>query len=103
MNKTGTYRTFGEFYPFYLSEHTRRTTRRLHFTGSSLAIALVIAAIVTHIWWLFAVALVQAYMFAWLGHFFFEHNKPATFKYPFFSFCGDWRMWWEMLTGKMQF
>jgi hypothetical protein len=97
------YRTFGEFYPFYLSEHANRTTRRLHFVGTSVALVLLIASVVTQNWWLIAVALVQGYAFAWVGHFFFEHNKPATFKYPRFSFMGDWRLWWEILTGKLRF
>jgi hypothetical protein len=97
------YRTFGEFYPFYLSEHANRTTRRLHFVGTSVALVLLITSVVTQNWWLIAVALVQGYAFAWVGHFFFEHNKPATFKYPRFSFMGDWRLWWEILTGKLRF
>ncbi|HWW28808.1 MAG TPA: DUF962 domain-containing protein [Steroidobacteraceae bacterium] len=97
------YRTFGDFYPFYLSEHANRTTRRLHFIGTSVALVLLITSVVTQNWWLIAVALVQGYAFAWVGHFFFEHNKPATFKYPGFSFMGDWRLWWEILTGKLPF
>jgi hypothetical protein len=97
------YRTFGDFYPFYLSEHANRTTRRLHFIGTSVALVLLITSVVTQNWWLIAVALVQGYAFAWVGHFFFEHNKPATFKYPGFSFMGDWRLWWEILTGKLRF
>jgi hypothetical protein len=97
------YRTFGDFYPFYLSEHANRTTRRLHFVGTSVALVLLIASVVTQNWWLIAVALVQGYAFAWVGHFFFEHNKPATFKYPGFSFMGDWRLWWEILSGKLRF
>ena len=97
------FRSFADFYPFYLSEHANRVSRRLHFTGSSIAIALVIAAIVTQTWWLIAVALVQGYAFAWIGHFFFEHNRPATFKYPGYSFVGDWRMWWDIVSGKIAF
>ena len=97
------YRTFGDFYPFYLSEHANRTTRRLHFIGTSVALVLLITSVVTQNWWIIAVALVQGYAFAWVGHFLFEHNKPATFKYPGFSFMGDWRLWWEILTGKLPF
>ncbi len=97
------FNSFGDFYPFYLSEHANRVSRRLHFTGSSIAILLVIAAIVTQTWWLIAVAVVQGYAFAWVGHFFFEHNRPATFKYPGYSFIGDWRMWWDMIRGKIAF
>lgn len=94
------YRSFSEFYPFYLSEHANQTSRRLHFTGTSIAILLIIASLVTRHWWLSAIALLQGYAFAWVGHYFFEHNRPATFKYPGFSFMGDWRLWWEMLIGK---
>ena len=97
------YRSFGDFYPFYLSEHANRISRRLHFSGTSVALALLIASMVTQKWWLIALALVQGYAFAWVGHYFFEHNKPATFKYPGFSLMGDWRLWWEILTGKLPF
>ncbi|MEO5565121.1 MAG: DUF962 domain-containing protein [Luteimonas sp.] len=100
---TTRFRTFDEFYPFYLGEHGNRTSRRLHFVGTSLSLVLVVAAVVSPLWWLIAVALVQGYAFAWVGHFFFEHNRPATFKYPGFSFMGDWRMWWEILSGKLPF
>ena len=96
-------RTFADFYPFYLSEHANRVSRRLHFVGTSIALALLIAALLTQVWWLILVALVQGYAFAWVGHFFFEHNRPATFKYPGFSFVGDWRMWWDIVTGKIPF
>lgn len=97
------YRKFEEFYPFYLSEHSDRTCRRLHFVGSSLGLLLALAAIVTGKLWLIAVALVVGYGFAWVGHFVFEHNKPASFKQPWFSYRGDWKMWWQILTGKIPF
>ena len=103
MNNEPRIRTFADFYPFYLSEHANRASRRLHFVGTSMALALLIAALLTQIWWLIAVAVVQGYAFAWVGHFFFEHNRPATFKYPGFSFVGDWRLWWEILTRKIPF
>jgi hypothetical protein len=95
------YRTLKEFYPFYLGEHSNRTNRRLHFIGTSLALVLFSAALVFQVWWLIAVAFVQGYAWAWAGHFFIEKNKPATFKHPWLSFLGDWKMWWEMLTGKI--
>ncbi len=98
-----TYRTLEEFYPYYLAEHSNRTCRRLHFIGSSLGIALFVAAIATLNGWLLLLGLVQGYAWAWVGHFFFEHNKPATFQYPWLSFRGDWKMWWQMLTGKISF
>ena len=98
MSQPPRYTTLDEFYPFYLSEHSNRTSRRLHFVGSSLVLGWVGVALMTlNPWWLLA-ALVQGYAFAWVGHFFFEHNRPATFRYPLLSFLGDWRMWWEVLS-----
>jgi hypothetical protein len=76
------YRSFREFYPFYLGEHANPVCRRLHFVGSWGVLALVAVAIVQHnAWWLLA-ALACGYAFAWVGHFFFEHNRPATFRHP---------------------
>ena len=98
-----TYRSFRDFYPFYLSEHANVISRRLHFAGTSIALVLVVLGLVTRDGWLFLAALLEGYLFAWIGHFFFEHNKPATLKYPGFSFLGDWRLWWDMLTGKLKF
>ena len=103
MKEQKTYRSFMDFYPFYLSEHANRTSRRLHFVGTSIAAVLLLAALATQRWWLVAAALIQGYGFAWVGHFFFERNKPATFKYPWFSLRGDWRLWWEILTGEIRF
>ena len=100
MSLQPTYRNFREFYPFYLGEHSNRTCRRLHFIGTSIAAVLLVAAALTLRGSLALIALVQGYGFAWAGHFFFEHNKPATFRHPLFSFMGDWRMWWETLTAK---
>ena len=97
------YKTFAEFYPFYLSEHENVVSRRLHFFGISIALVLLLAALATRNGWLLLVALVQGYAFAWVGHFFLEHNRPATFKYPVFSFMGDWRLWWEIASGKRPF
>lgn len=98
-----TYRNLDEFYPYYLAEHSNRTSRRLHFVGTTLSFACVIAAVVTRNPWLVLPALLIGYGFAWVGHFFFEHNKPATFKYPWLSYKGDMRMWWQILTGKIRF
>ncbi len=93
---------FSEFYPFYLSEHQDRVNRRLHFVGTSLVIALVLFALVTQPWlWLAAVPF-AGYGFAWVGHFFFEKNKPATFNHPLYSFLGDWVMYKDILTGKVK-
>lgn len=95
--------SFREFYPFYLSEHGNPTCRRLHFAGSTLVIALAAAAIVTGAWWLFWLVPIAGYGFAWVGHFAFEKNRPATFKYPAWSLWGDWVMYWQLLTGKIPF
>ena len=100
---TGAMRTCRDFYPFYLREHANRTSRRLHFVGTSLALALLIVTLWTRIWWIAAVALVEGYAFAWFGHFFFEHNKPATFKHPWFSLMGDWRLWWDIISRRRPF
>jgi hypothetical protein len=95
------YQTFTEFYPFYLNEHRNLTCRRLHFFGSTIVIALIVAALVTQEWNLLWLLPVVGYGFAWVGHFFFEHNRPATFKYPLFSLMGDWVMFRDMLTGRI--
>ena len=97
------YRSFGAFYPFYLSQHADRTCRRLHFLGTTLGLAALIVAFVTlNFWWLLA-GLVAGYAAAWVGHFFFEKNRPGTFTYPLYSFYGDWVMWRDMLTGRIKF
>jgi hypothetical protein len=101
--RTTTYKNFEEFYPFYLSQHSNRTSRRLHFVGSSLGLVLAATALLTQSWGWLLVAVVQAYAFAWVGHFFFELNRPATFRHPLSSFRGDWKMWWDMLTGRLPF
>jgi hypothetical protein len=98
-----TYSSFREFYPFYLSEHRNSICRRLHFVGTSLVIGIVFAAILhDNLSWLWF-ALLAGYGFAWVGHFVFEKNRPATFKHPLYSFCGDWVMWKDMLIGKIPF
>lgn len=95
--------SFREFYPFYLGEHANPTCRRLHFVGTSLVIGVIVAAIVrSNPMWLW-LAPVAGYGFAWVGHFFFEKNRPATFKHPLYSLIGDWVMYWDMLRGKIRF
>ena len=95
------FHSFSEFYPYYLSEHENLTCRRLHFSGSLLIICLLVYVLVTQQWlWLLALP-VLGYGFAWVGHFFFEHNRPATFTYPFYSFLGDWVMFKDILFGRV--
>jgi hypothetical protein len=96
------YQSFAEFYPFYLSEHGDRTCRRLHFVGSSLALVCIALLVWTrNPWWLLA-GLVVGYGFAWIGHFVFEKNRPATFSRPLYSFLGDWAMYRDILTGRLK-
>ena len=95
--------SFREFYPFYLDEHSHPVSRRLHFVGSLGVLAIVLTAIVSgDARWLIA-APVCGYGFAWIGHFAFEKNRPATFRHPVYSLMGDWVMFWEILTGKISF
>ena len=96
------YSSFREFYPFYLSEHTHPMCRRLHFVGSMLALGFVIAAISARNGWWFVLAALFGYGCAWAGHFFFEHNRPATFAHPIYSFVGDWAMFRDMLIGRIR-
>jgi hypothetical protein len=96
------FKTFEEFYPYYLAEHSNVTCRRLHFVGSTLALACLGLAIGTgNARWLLA-GLLCGYGFAWVGHFAFEKNKPATFQRPLYSFMGDWAMYRDILTGKVK-
>ncbi|MEO8671309.1 MAG: DUF962 domain-containing protein [Tahibacter sp.] len=98
-----TFKSFGEFYPYYLGEHAHPTCRRLHYAGSALAIGFAVTALISrNPLWLLG-SLLSGYAFAWVGHFFFEKNRPATFKYPFYSFAGDWVMLKDMLTGRIPF
>ncbi len=98
-----TFRSFGEFYPYYLSEHRDSTCRRLHFVGTALVIVLFVYALTTGQWvWLWLLPIV-GYGFAWVGHFFFEKNKPATFQYPLYSLIGDFVMFRDILTGRIKF
>ena len=95
------YASFREFYPFYLSEHANPICRRLHFAGSLLVVVIVITAIASaDARWLL-LAPVAGYGFAWIGHFFFEKNRPATFTHPLYSFAGDWAMFWDILNRRI--
>jgi hypothetical protein len=93
--------TFAEFWPFYLREHSRAATRSLHFAGTTLSLFLLACALALRSGRLVLAALVCGYAFAWVGHFFVEHNRPATFKYPLWSFAADWKMWALTLTGRL--
>ncbi|HSC85471.1 MAG TPA: Mpo1-like protein [Pseudomonas sp.] len=100
---TERYQSFAEFYPYYLQEHSNDTCRRLHYVGSLLVLSILGYAVFTQQWlWLLALP-VAGYGFAWVGHFVFEKNKPATFQYPFYSLLGDWVMLKDALTGRIRF
>ena len=95
--------SFGEFYPFYLSQHSDRTCRRLHFVGTGLVIGVLAWVIASGTWAGLLLLPVVGYGFAWVGHFGFEKNKPATLKYPIYSLMGDFVMFRDMLTGRIRF
>jgi hypothetical protein len=95
--------SFAEFYPLYLSEHRTAACRRLHFIGTTLVILLLAIAMTTLKWWLLALMPVVGYCFAWIGHFVFERNKPATFSHPWYSLIGDFAMFRDILVGRIRF
>ncbi len=94
-------KTYNEFWFFYLQEHSNSTNRALHFIGTTLVIAVAIAALVTQNYLLFWFCPLAGYAFAWVGHFMVEHNRPATFKYPVWSLVSDFKMYFCFLTGKL--
>jgi len=98
-----TFNSFKAFYPYYLKEHRNVTCRRLHFIGSLLVLMVIITALLGQKFALLWLLPVIGYGFAWVGHFFFEKNRPATFKHPFYSLWGDWVMFKDILTGKIKF
>lgn len=95
------YPTMAEFWPYYLREHAKPGTRALHLAGTAIAILFVLVAIVRMNAWFLLGALVAGYAFAWVGHFFVEKNRPATFTYPLKSFAGDWMMFGYFVTGRL--
>lgn len=96
------YNSFKEFYPFYLSQHRNKTCRILHVIGSSIIILLIIYSLLGQKYLLLLLIPVIGYGFAWVGHFVFEKNIPATFTYPIYSLMGDWVMWWKSITFKIK-
>ena len=92
---------YAEFWPFYLREHSKPQTRGMHYAGSFVALSFIAAAITSHRPLLLLGAIFSGYGFAWISHFFMEKNRPATFKYPLYSFVSDWKMWALWLVGKL--
>ena len=94
--------SFKEFYPFYLSEHLHPICRLLHFIGTTGVITLIVLSVInSNKLWIYAP--LCGYSFAWIGHFAFEKNRPATFTYPIYSFIGDFVMFFHLLVGKEKF
>ena len=94
------FKTFKEFYPYYLDEHKDKKTKLVHFIGTCFSIFFLVRLFLTLNPLNLLFALLAGYGFAWFGHFFVEKNKPATFTYPFFSLIGDYKMFYEILLGK---
>ena len=99
---TTEFTSFKEFYPFYLNEHSDATCRTLHFVGSWLVLAVIAMSIYLGNYALLCLIPVVGDGVAWVGHFFYEHNKPATFSYPVYSLMGDWVMFKDILVGKVK-
>jgi hypothetical protein len=94
------YKSFEDFYPYYISEHDHKYTKLMHFIGTSISTYFLIKFILSFNFLFILYALLSGYGFAWVGHFYIEKNKPATFKYPFYSLKGDYKMYLEILQGK---
>lgn len=103
MTEQREFRSFSEFYPYYLEEHSIPACRRLHYVGSFLVVAVALYAITTTQFLYLLLLPLIGYGFAWIGHFGFEKNRPATFKYPLYSLMGDWVMLKDMLIGRIRF
>ena len=95
------FRTFEDFWPFYVREHANKQNRQLHFVGTTLALGLAAGGLLTKRRWMLLAAPVAGYGFAWVGHFLVEGNRPATFEHPLWSLRGDFKMWTMMVRGEM--
>lgn len=97
------YQSFADFYPYYLSQHRTAACRRMHVIGTVLVLVLLAAAVLSATWWLLALVPLAGYGFAWIGHFAFERNKPATFTHPWYSLAADFVMLRDVLAGRIKF
>jgi len=93
--------TFAEFWPEYVRAHSKPATQVIHCAGTIFGWMLLGGAIATRRWWWIALALIVGYAFAWTSHFFVEHNKPATFEHPLWSWWADQRMMFLTFVGRM--
>ncbi len=103
MESAPRHQSLKEFYPFYLSQHQNRTCRILHFAGTLLVIFSVMHAVATGNAALLGAVPFFGYGFAWVGHFIFEKNRPATFQYPIYSLASDFILFGQILTGELEF
>jgi len=102
MSSKQQFNSFKEFYPFYLSQHQNKINRLLHFVGLWLVLLLLVYAYLMSSIGFVILAIVAGYGFAWIGHYVFEKNKPATFEHPFYSFMADWVMFKDIFTGDIK-
>jgi hypothetical protein len=97
------FRRFADFYPYYLQEHRHPVCRRLHVVGTSLALTGLMTALFTRNWMWLLLSVVIGYAFAWVGHFVFEKNRPATFRHPWYSLLGDFALLRDVLLRRLDF
>lgn len=95
------YRTFHEFYPFYLEQHTNPICRLLHVLGVFASAGTLVIALVQHAWLVAVLSPLVGYAFGWTGHFVFERNRPASFRQPLYSFVGDLAMARDVVIGRI--
>jgi hypothetical protein len=100
-SETSSFTSVRAFYPFYLGQHRVRWNRRMHFVGTTLVLLLATAALVLRNGWPLVGLPLAGYGFAWVGHFFFERNRPATFTHPVYSLVCDFRMYWDVWRGRL--
>ena len=103
MENIKRFNSFAEFYPYYLSEHSNSTCRRMHFIGTTLVIFILALSIGKGAWLMLWTLPLAGYSFAWVGHFFFEKNRPATFQHPLYSLLSDFVMYRDMILGRVPF
>lgn len=97
------FQSLKEFYPFYLTEHSNSTSRVLHFIGTALVFFILFWVLITQTWRGLLLIPLVGYGFAWVSHFFFEKNKPATFQYPGYSLTSDFILFFDLIRGKESF